>query len=38
MDLISILCEELDEEVLNRMPTWFRTLREAYARHNQRNF
>jgi len=25
-----ILVEEIDEEILERMPKWFRILREAY--------
>jgi hypothetical protein len=31
-ELIRVLVEDLDEEVLKRMPLWFRRLREAYAR------
>lgn len=29
---IEILVEEIDEEVLERMPEWFRKLREAYIK------
>ena len=36
-DPIRILMEELDEEVLSRMPDWFRTLREAYKKQKMRN-
>jgi hypothetical protein len=28
----SILLEEMDEEILSRMPEWFRVLREAYQK------
>jgi len=28
----SILVEEIDEEILERMPEWFRRLRSAYSR------
>jgi hypothetical protein len=30
MNSIDILVEEIDEEVLARMPEWFKVLREAY--------
>jgi len=29
-DLISVLTEEIEEEILERMPEWFKVLREAY--------
>jgi len=29
---ISVLTEDLDKEVLERMPLWFRRLRQAYAK------
>lgn len=38
MGLTNILCEDLDEEVLKRMPIWFRVLREAYAKQSRKNF
>jgi hypothetical protein len=28
----SILLEEMDREILSRMPEWFRVLREAYQK------
>jgi len=31
MSLIDVLFEEIDEEVLARMPEWFKVLREAYT-------
>ena len=31
-ELIKVLVEDIDEEVLKRMPLWFRRLREAYAK------
>jgi len=31
-DLLNILTEEIDEEVLERMPEWFKRLRSAYLR------
>lgn len=31
-ELRKVLAEDVDEEVLKRMPPWFRRLREAYAR------
>lgn len=37
-ELIRVLVEDLDEEVLKRMPLWFRRLREAYARRRLRTF
>jgi hypothetical protein len=30
--VIDTLVEDLDKEVLKRMPLWFRRLREAYAK------
>jgi hypothetical protein len=29
-DLISVLIEEIDEEILSKMPAWFKVLRKAY--------
>ena len=29
-DLVSILYEDLDEEVLDKMPEWFKVLRESW--------
>jgi len=29
---LKILSEDIDEEILSRMPDWFRTLRRAYAK------
>jgi hypothetical protein len=29
-DLVSVLYEDLEEEVLKRMPEWFKVLREAH--------
>jgi len=31
-DVIDVLTEDLDEEILKRMPLWFRRLREAHAK------
>jgi len=31
-DVTEVLTEDLDEEVLKRMPIWFRRLRQAYAK------
>ena len=31
-ELIKVLVEDLDEEILKRMPLWFRRLREADAK------
>ena len=31
-DITEVLTEDLDEEVLKRMPPWFRILREAYVK------
>ena len=31
MSSIDVLVEEIDEEVLARMPKWFKALREAYT-------
>lgn len=31
-DELSILKEDIDEEVLSRMPEWFRILRENYKK------
>lgn len=31
-NLKSVLIEEIDKEILERMPKWFRTLREAYRK------
>ena len=28
----TILVEEIDEEILERMPEWFKRLRDAYSR------
>lgn len=36
-DLTRILIEDLDEEILSKMPDWFRTLRETYQRQKMRN-
>jgi hypothetical protein len=30
--LTSILTEDIDEEILAKMPEWFRRLREAYKK------
>jgi len=35
-ELIKVLVEDLDEEILKRMPLWFRRLREAYAKKRSR--
>ena len=32
----SILDEEMDQEILERMPLWFRKLREAYLDERKR--
>jgi hypothetical protein len=31
-DAISVLLEDIDEEVLERMPEWFRKLKDSYER------
>ena len=31
-DVTEVLTEDLNEEVLKRMPLWFRRLRKAYAK------
>lgn len=31
-DITQVLTEDLDEEILKRMPSWFRHLRKTYAR------
>lgn len=31
-DIIEFLAEDLDEEILKKMPLWFRRLRKAYIR------
>lgn len=31
-DMTEVLTEDLDEEVLERMPLWFKRLREAYMK------
>ena len=33
-DLTRILYEDLDEEVLERMPEWFRALKEAHEKNH----
>jgi len=33
-DLTCILTEEIDEEILSKMPEWFRILREEYKKKN----
>ena len=38
MALIDILCEDMDEEILKRMPLWFRILRKAYERQTLNDF
>ena len=32
--LKSVLCEEIEPELLEKMPNWFKRLREAYLRGN----
>jgi len=34
MELLSILYENIDEVTLEKMPEWFRILRETYKRRN----
>jgi hypothetical protein len=29
-DLVSVLIEEIDREILSKMPVWFKVLRKAY--------
>jgi len=36
--VIDVLTEDLDEEILKRMPLWFRRLREAYLKKRLCNF
>lgn len=31
-DITEVLTKDLDEEILKRMPLWFRRLREAYMK------
>lgn len=33
-ELVKILVEDVDEEILDRMPEWFRVLKEAYTRNH----
>jgi len=35
-EITEILTEELDEEILGRMPEWFRILREGYKKRQLR--
>jgi len=35
-EITEILTEELDEEILERMPEWFRILREVYKKRQLR--
>jgi len=35
--LTRILDEDMDEELLSKMPNWFRFLREAYEKQRMRN-
>jgi len=37
-DLICFLTEEMDEEILSRMPDWFKILRETYMKKFQKEF
>ena len=32
-DVTTILVEDIDEEILKRMPEWFKILRRVYYRH-----
>jgi len=34
-ELIEILFEDVDEEVLDKMPEWFRILKETYEDRNE---
>jgi len=34
----NILIEELDEEILDKMPKWFKVLRDAYGRKSFERF
>lgn len=33
-DSVKILTEDMDDEILARMPEWFRVMREAYLKVN----
>ena len=35
-DIVSVLTEDLDEETLSKMPSWFRALREGYRKASLR--
>lgn len=37
-NITEVLTEDVDGEVLKRMPLWFRILKEAYARQALRDF
>ena len=37
-DLVSILYEDLDEEVLDKMPEWFKILRVKYFEVTNKRF
>jgi hypothetical protein len=37
-DITKVLTEDVDEEILKRMPLWFRILKEKYARQVRWNF
>ena len=37
-DITEVLTEDLDEEVLKKMPLWFRILKEEIARQALKNF
>jgi len=34
-DLVSILYDDLDEEILDKMPEWFKILKKAYISQNK---
>jgi len=34
MELLQILYEDIDEVTLEKMPEWFRVLRQAYKKRN----
>ena len=36
-DLFSVLTEDLKDEILSRMPKWFKVLRKAYLGKLKRN-
>jgi len=36
-NVVEILTDEIDEEILSKMPLWFRILRDNYEKISKRN-